>query len=323
MVQSPVSDHQGGPLVGQVDLGGEPEAGTQESGDGGGVAKVGFGDDARTGGAPVEDEVGDGAQQCGAEAAPAVGDAADHQVDPGVVGTGRIVTGQGIEVCPVDLPVAHRRAVQNAEAGDAASVAGELRAQMPLGHRLLSRQIPEGRHGGVVHPAGDEPEITAEVHGREAEVAHGCGDRAPVGEVVKEAAVPRDGGRRGGEGGCSGRMRDRGGTDGATTVRLSLGAEGGELFGQLQVEGVLAVRTGLRATAGSGIRSAVGPGDGAGARVDGRQGDAPLRRGDGRCSSGVKGVGDGDVDGLGVDRADEFIEAVQPGQQIGLAAQDG
>lgn len=36
-----------------------------------------------------------------------------------------------------------------------------------------------------------------------------------------------------------------------------------------------------------------------------------------------EGVGEGDVDGLGVDRADEFIEAVQPGQQVGLAAQDG
>lgn len=36
-----------------------------------------------------------------------------------------------------------------------------------------------------------------------------------------------------------------------------------------------------------------------------------------------EGVGDGDVDGLGVDRADEFVQTVHAGQQIGLAAQDG
>ena len=69
--------------------------------------------------------------------------------------------------------------------------------------------------------------------------------------------------------------------------------------------------------------------------VGGRQGGALLSAVRGRLVSGmpgrewsvvlsgVEGVGDGDVDGLGVDRADEFVEAVQPGEQIGLAAQDG
>lgn len=35
-----------------------------------------------------------------------------------------------------------------------------------------------------------------------------------------------------------------------------------------------------------------------------------------------EGVGDGDVDGLGVDGTDEFVEAVQSSEQVGLAAQD-
>lgn len=38
------------------------------------------------------------------------------------------------------------------------------------------------------------------------------------------------------------------------------------------------------------------------------------------CSA-VQRIGDGDVHGLGVDRPDQFVEAVEPGQQIGLAAQ--
>lgn len=36
-----------------------------------------------------------------------------------------------------------------------------------------------------------------------------------------------------------------------------------------------------------------------------------------------EGVGDGDVDGLGVDRADEFVQAAQAGEQIRLAAEGG
>ncbi|GAA2767751.1 hypothetical protein GCM10010103_67930 [Streptomyces paradoxus] len=39
--------------------------------------------------------------------------------------------------------------------------------------------------------------------------------------------------------------------------------------------------------------------------------------------SAVQGVGDGDVDGLAVYRPDEFVETVQPGQQVRFAAQDG
>lgn len=33
------------------------------------------------------------------------------------------------------------------------------------------------------------------------------------------------------------------------------------------------------------------------------------------------GVGDGDVDGLGVDGSDEFVHAVEAGEEVGLAAQ--
>ena len=102
----------------------------EEGRDGGGVAQVGFGDDARAGRAAVEDEIGDGAEQGGAEAAAAVGDAADEQVDAGVVRPGRVVAGERVEIGAVDLPVAHRGAVQHAEAGHAAAVAVELGAQV-------------------------------------------------------------------------------------------------------------------------------------------------------------------------------------------------
>ncbi len=70
-------------------------------------------------------------------------------------------------------------------------------------------------------------------------------------------------------------------------------------------------------------------GDGVGHVPQGLQGvgeDGFVRDGRGSvraASSGMERVGEGDVDGLGVDRADEFVEAVQPGQQVGLAAQDG
>lgn len=41
------------------------------------------------------------------------------------------------------------------------------------------------------------------------------------------------------------------------------------------------------------------------------------------CSLKGEGVGDGDVDGLGVDRPDEFVETAQPREQIGFGPQGG
>lgn len=49
--------------------------------------------------------------------------------------------------------------------------------------------------------------------------------------------------------------------------------------------------------------------------------DDEVPSGTQRNSFSRRGVGDGDVDGLGVDGTHEFIEAVQPGQHVGLAAQ--
>ena len=72
------------------------------------------------------------AQQACAESSAAVGDASDEQVDTGVVRAGGVVAGQRVEVGAVDLPVAHRSAVEYAEAGDAAAVAVELGAEVGL-----------------------------------------------------------------------------------------------------------------------------------------------------------------------------------------------
>src|SRR3954447_7507148 len=113
MAQGPVSDHEGRPLGGQVDLSGEAEACAQKGGDGRDVAKVGFRDDTSTGGSPVEYESGDGSEKSAAETAPSIGDGADEEMDAGVVRSDRIVASQRIQICPVDLPVAHRSALQH------------------------------------------------------------------------------------------------------------------------------------------------------------------------------------------------------------------
>lgn len=179
------------------------------------------------------------------------------------------------------------------------------------------------------------------MYGGEVEDARGGGGRAPVADAVEQVVTGR--GDRGGPR-CARRRGlprahrvpapavplcpfrgspDRFGlrSPGHLALRLLglFGEEREEFVGQAQIEGVLGVRTGTRVAAGGGV----GGGTGVGARIGGRHGDAPLRRRGGSCSSGMKGVGDGDVDGLGVDRTDEFVEAVQPGQQVGLAAQNG
>lgn len=118
--------------------------------------------------------------------------------------------------------------------------------------------------------------------------------------------------------------------------------ESNEFLGKTQVQRVLAV------PAGVGAVGTNGEGIGVGARVGGRHGAllsgprwitflgklmrwalfdsvAKFRYGGkfgfGRGSE-MKGVGNGDVDGLGIHRSDQFVQAVQPGQQVGLAAQD-
>lgn len=97
--------------------------------------------------------------------------------------------------------------------------------------------------------------------------------------------------------------------------RPRLSEQRDEFVGQPHVQRVLGA---------AGLGGGTGSGVGVGARIGGRHGDAPLSSFScswGSSSVGVEGVGDGDVDGLGVDRADEFVEAVQPGHEVGLAAQ--
>src|SRR5690606_9516517 len=108
--------------------------------------------DARCAGPVVEGEVGDGADQEAAEAPPPVARGADEDVQAGVEGPGRVVTGQRIQVRAVDLPVAHRRAVEDAEARHAAALAGELRPYVVRRACRWPGQLPERGDGRVVHP---------------------------------------------------------------------------------------------------------------------------------------------------------------------------
>jgi hypothetical protein len=155
---------------------------------------------------------------------------------------------------------------------------------MLLDQGLGSRQFPELRDGGVVHPAVDEREIALWAHGGEVEDACGCPDRPPAADTVEQVVPVRNPARVPGRGPARVPVR----SPGRVPVPRS-GAPGeqrDQFVGEAQVERVLAVRAGagFRAGAragsgaGSGFESGGAGGNGVGARIGGRHGDAPLRR---------------------------------------------
>src|SRR5690606_6484286 len=105
---------------------GEPEAGGKESSDGSGIAQVGLREHASALRPAVEDQVGHGPDEHTTQVPPPVPGATDQQMNAHVVRQDGAVAGQRIEVGPVDLPVAHRLTVEQAEAWRAASVAADL-----------------------------------------------------------------------------------------------------------------------------------------------------------------------------------------------------
>lgn len=287
--QGPVSDHQCGPFVGEVHLGGEAETSTQERRYGGGVAEVRLCDDTSAGRTVVEYEVGDGLEQVCAESSAAVGDTADKEVNTGVVRAGGVVAGQWVEVGAVDLPVAHRGAVQYAEAGGAAPVAVQLGAEMVLQDALRAFKFPEGGYGWVVHPATDQRQVAFDTDGNQLEDAGTCGDRPPRSDVVEQVVVRQ--GRRGAARcvcsrsvgcvpvpgkACAGPLVSA--AVGLSASSTLSGDQVDEFVGQTQVQGVGDVRAG----AGVGACELVG----AGTRVGGLVGDGIGKGGGGR-ESGV------------------------------------
>lgn len=193
-----------------------------------GVAQVGLRDDPAAGRPVVEDQFRDGTQQGAAQAVGAVGDAADEQVQAGVVRPGRVEAGDRVEVGAVDLPVAHGCAVEDAEAGQAAAVAVQLRAQMGLRDIGATGELPEFGDCRIVHPPRDQGEVPGHVDRYQPEGPGGRGRGGPARDTVEQVGP--------------GRRTDP--LDSVRRPRRGGGEEGEDLGGQFQIESVLGAGVG-------------------------------------------------------------------------------
>ncbi len=267
---------------GQVHLGHQSEPGAEESGDGRPVADVGLGEHPRAGGAPARTRSAT-VLISSVQAPPAVGVLADQHVDAGVVRPDRAVPGQWIGSGPVRSP----------------SSSSTPRPASPGTGRCVRPRSGWARRWSAVTRCGPVAPSSGDGGGRS---SSGRRARRPV----RRRRAP---GGRSPQGCRSGPRPARPSSRSSPRVPSPpprgrpprcrpLGPEEGEeLLGQVPRSRVSS------ALASVGFIRCRSFGDGGPAQA---------------CR-----VGDGDVDGLGVHRAGaEFVEAVQPGQQVRLAAQD-